>query len=69
MHEDFIQSCLDRLKAAYDTLCVLEQEQGPREALQESATRMVRVLRVLSEYVAQCDGDYAGDRTLLPMAR
>ncbi|KAL3226069.1 hypothetical protein MRX96_004512 [Rhipicephalus microplus] len=30
---------------------------------------MVRVLRVLSEYVAQCDGDFPHDRVILPMAR
>lgn len=66
IHEDMVQSCMDRLKAAYDTVCALGAGDG---AARESATRMVRVLRVLSEYVAQCDGDFPHDRAILPMAR
>ncbi|XP_077513422.1 ubiquitin carboxyl-terminal hydrolase-like faf isoform X2 [Amblyomma americanum] len=67
IHEDLVQSCMDRLKAAYDTVCALQG--GDEVARRESATRMVRVLRVLSEYVAQCDGDFPHDRAILPMAR
>lgn len=68
IHEDFIQSCMDRLKAAYDTLSVLERDPEHRGAGPET-TRMVRVQRVLYEYVHQCDGDYGEERAILPMAR
>lgn len=85
IHEDMLQQCMDRLKAAYDTACALAhnnqggqgegagttREEGSVHSLdvRECGTRMVRALRVLSEYVAQCDGDYPHDRAILPMSR
>ncbi|CAB1329046.1 unnamed protein product, partial [Coregonus sp. 'balchen'] len=55
IHEDFIQSCFDRLKASYDTLCVLEGDKDSINSARQEAVRMVRVLTVLKEYINECD--------------
>ncbi|KAG1670256.1 putative ubiquitin carboxyl-terminal hydrolase FAF-X [Nymphon striatum] len=69
IHEDFIQSCMDRLKAAYDTISVLERDKASVNRMRQETTRMVRVLKVLYEYVNECDADCTDDRSMLPMAR
>ncbi|KAL1022174.1 hypothetical protein UPYG_G00023090 [Umbra pygmaea] len=69
IHEDFIQSCFDRLKASYDTLCVLDRDKDSINCARQEAIRMVRVLTVLKEYINECDSDYHEERTILPMSR
>lgn len=69
IHEDFIQSCTDRLKAAYDTISVLERDKDSVNRVRQETTRMVRVLKVLYEYICECDNAYGEERTFLPMAR
>ncbi|CAB1346501.1 unnamed protein product, partial [Coregonus sp. 'balchen'] len=69
IHEDFIQSCFDRLKASYDTLCVLDGDKDSINWARQEAIRMVRVLTVLKEYINECDSDYHEERTILPMSR
>ncbi|XP_059175144.1 probable ubiquitin carboxyl-terminal hydrolase FAF-X isoform X4 [Physella acuta] len=71
IHEDLITSCIDRLKAAYDTVSVLGQDtdtESKQRVLQETA-RMVRVLTVLKEYLAECDEAHREERTILPLSR
>ncbi|XP_058260184.1 probable ubiquitin carboxyl-terminal hydrolase FAF-X isoform X2 [Hemibagrus wyckioides] len=69
IHEDFIQSCFDRLKASYDTLCVLDGDKDSINCARQEAIRMVRVLTVLKEYINECDSDFHEERTILPMSR
>ncbi|XP_062941292.1 probable ubiquitin carboxyl-terminal hydrolase FAF-X isoform X3 [Cynocephalus volans] len=69
IHEDFIQSCFDRLKASYDTLCVLDGDKDSINCARQEAIRMVRVLTVLREYINECDSDYHEERMILPMSR
>ncbi|KAG8507344.1 putative ubiquitin carboxyl-terminal hydrolase FAF-X, partial [Galemys pyrenaicus] len=69
IHEDFIQSCFDRLKASYDTLYVLDGDKDSINCAKQEAVRMVRVLTVLREYINECDSDYQEERTILPMSR
>ncbi|XP_067314752.1 ubiquitin carboxyl-terminal hydrolase 9X-like isoform X2 [Pseudorasbora parva] len=69
IHEDFIQSCFERLKASYDTLCVLEGDKDSLNCARQEALRMVRVLTVLREYITECDSDYTEERSILPMSR
>lgn len=69
IHEDFIQSCFDRLKASYDTLCVLDGDKDSINCARQEAIRMVRVLTVLKEYINECDSDYHEERSILPMSR
>ncbi|KAK6325421.1 hypothetical protein J4Q44_G00047630 [Coregonus suidteri] len=69
IHEDFIQLCFDRLKASYDTLCVLDGDKDSINCAQQEAIRMVRVLTVLKEYINECDSDYHEERSILPMSR
>ncbi|XP_061081564.1 probable ubiquitin carboxyl-terminal hydrolase FAF-X isoform X1 [Conger conger] len=69
IHEDFVQSCFDRLKASYDTLCVLDGDKDSINCARQEAIRMVRVLTVLREYINECDSDYHEERTILPMSR
>ena len=48
IHEDFIGSCFDRLRAAYDTITVIERDKKDRARLQQELTRLCRVLQVCS---------------------
>lgn len=69
IHEDFIQSCIDRLKAIYDTVSVLEKDKDSTNRVMQETTRMVRVLTVLKEYVGECDEAYNDERSILPLSR
>lgn len=69
IHDDFIQSCVDRLRALYDTVCVLEKDKDSTNRVMQETTRMVRVLTVLREYVAECDEAYTEERSILPLSR
>ncbi|KAH9509417.1 putative ubiquitin carboxyl-terminal hydrolase FAF-X [Bulinus truncatus] len=71
IHEDLITSCVDRLKAAYDTVSVLGQDTdtASKERVLQETARMVRVLTVLKEYLAECDEAYREERTILPLSR
>lgn len=67
IHEDFISSCKDRLKASYDTITVLDQRDSTK--LSQETTRLCRVLKVLSQYVMRCDADFSDERTMIPLFR
>ncbi|XP_060232828.1 probable ubiquitin carboxyl-terminal hydrolase FAF-X isoform X1 [Meriones unguiculatus] len=70
IHEDFLQSCFDRLKASYDTLCVLDGDKDSTvSCARQEASQMVRILMVLREYIRECDSDYHEERMILPMSR
>jgi len=72
IHEDFISSCMDRLKASFDTVTVLQGDAGrtgDSSRIQVELQRLCRVLRVLHEYVSECDGDFQEERTFLPLHR
>ncbi|KAK3596917.1 hypothetical protein CHS0354_031696 [Potamilus streckersoni] len=69
IHEDFIQSCVDRLKALYDTVSILEKEKDSPNRVMQECTRMIRVLTVLKEYVSECDEMYGEERSILPLSR
>ena len=60
---------MDRLKAMYDTLRLLEEDKDGADKVQQEAVRMTRVLTVLREYISEYDSDYTEERTILPMAR
>ncbi|KAK6195512.1 hypothetical protein SNE40_000926 [Patella caerulea] len=69
IHEDFIQSCIDRLKALFDTVSVLEKDKDSISRVMQETIRMVRILTVLKEYVAECDEAYGEERMILPLSR
>ena len=69
IHEDFVSSCFDRLRAAYDTVTVIERDGRDSNKLQQELTRLCRVLGVLHEYVLQCDAAFAEERILVPLYR
>ena len=66
---DFLQDCMDRLKASYDTISVLQKDKDSVQHVQSEAQRMVRVLSVVKEYVAECDDAYGEERVILPLGR
>lgn len=74
IHEDFIQSCMDRLKASLDTIQILVEDRSVSSDENEKkinweTQRMIRVLTVLQEYVTECDQEFMGERTMLPAHR
>lgn len=69
IHEDFITSCIDRLRAAFDTVAILLNDPSAETKIKHESIRMTRVLKVLHEYIHQCDTDFGEERTILPMSR
>lgn len=81
-HETYVSECLDRLRAHYDTVSALSHEDnGIKEdgglvgspatinKLKGEAVKMCRVMKVLQEYIGECDGDFALERKILPLHR
>ncbi len=69
IHEDFLQYCMDRLKASYDTISILEKDKDSVNRMHQEAHRMIRVMTVMREYVAECDDAYGEERAILPLGR
>ncbi|XP_052783474.1 probable ubiquitin carboxyl-terminal hydrolase FAF-X isoform X2 [Mya arenaria] len=69
IHEDFMQTTMDRLKALYDTISVLEGDKESSSQLMAETTRMIRALTVLKEYVNECDEQFGEERSILPLSR
>ncbi len=69
IHMDFLQYCKDRLKASFDTISVLEKDKDSINRVNQEALRMIRVLTVMREYVAECDDAYGEERAILPLGR
>lgn len=56
-------------QAMYDTVSVLDRDKDSVNRVRQETTRMCRVLKVLYEYVSECDGDFGDDRSILPLGR
>jgi len=69
IHEDFLQLCMDRLKASYDTISIIEKDKDSINCRNQEALRMIRVMTVMREYVAECDDAYGEERAILPLGR
>ncbi|KAB7498699.1 putative ubiquitin carboxyl-terminal hydrolase FAF-X, partial [Armadillidium nasatum] len=69
IHEDFIMNCISKLKLMYDSVSLLNRDKDGMNKVRQETTRMCRVLKVLYEYIAECDGDFGDDRSILPLAR
>ncbi|GAB0088843.1 Probable ubiquitin carboxyl-terminal hydrolase FAF [Sergentomyia squamirostris] len=79
-HENFIDECCDRLRSHYDNVLqvnkVIEDVVKQNEDCNDikamrviEADKMCRVLRVLQEYIKECDRTFNGDRYFLPLSR
>ncbi|XP_012278998.1 probable ubiquitin carboxyl-terminal hydrolase FAF-X [Orussus abietinus] len=77
-HENYIAECMDRLKAHFDTVSVLskvrldgkeEREDQMTNKIRMEAIKMCRVMKVLQEYLNECDTAYPGERKILPLHR
>ncbi|XP_071440611.1 ubiquitin carboxyl-terminal hydrolase 9X isoform X2 [Hetaerina americana] len=81
-HENFISECMERLRAHYDTVSVLtkckadstnsltnEPDAASESCLRQEAVKMCRVMKVLQEYVSECDRVFIGERKILPLHR
>lgn len=69
---------MDRLKAHYDTVTVLnrvyldgreEREEQVTNKIKVEAMKMCRVMKVLQEYINECDTAFPGERKILPLHR
>ena len=77
-HETYISECTDRLKAHYDTVTVLRKESLENKEIKDDsvvdeikseALKMCRVMKVLQEYLNECDMAFPGERKILPLHR
>lgn len=70
--EEFILTCMDRLKSFYDIIQILEnngQSDETNREKQQELIKMTRFLKLLYEYLNQCDLNYGDERIYLPMLR
>ncbi|KAF5307812.1 hypothetical protein FQR65_LT06684 [Abscondita terminalis] len=78
-HESYITECHDRLRTHYDVATVYQKTKTETDKefdlnqLQNSITsecvKMCRILRVLHEYLSECDNAFMGERKILPLHR
>lgn len=85
LHETFIGECCQRLQTYYDNIIILSKtidswqlehdcDSGSIECADillrhKEAEKMCRVIRVLSEYIKECDRTFIYDRNKLPLNR
>lgn len=79
-HENFLSECCDRLRSNYDNIVVLtniieEAVKQDKECKENQirrlkmAEKMCRVVRVLMEYIKECDRGFTGERYYLSLNR
>ncbi|KAH1013809.1 hypothetical protein HUJ04_002748 [Dendroctonus ponderosae] len=76
-HLQYIGECYDRLRAHYDTVTILQKSPTDKELdnnqipnrIQAEAVKMCRVMKVLHEYISECDNAFVGERRILPLHR
>lgn len=79
-HDTHISECINRLRALYDTITILsKQDDSCLESNEEQALikrqlkyesiKMCRILRVLYEYINECDNNFTSERKMLPLFR
>lgn len=77
-HETYIAECMDRLKAYYDAVSILRKEaledkedkdENAAEVIKSETMKMCRVMKVLQEYLNECDTAFPGERKILPLHR
>lgn len=78
-HEMFIGECCDRLKSHYDTIVILSKTIDNTISNDPDckdiklrfveAEKMCRIVKVLQEYIKECDRTFTGDRFKLPLSR
>jgi ubiquitin carboxyl-terminal hydrolase 9/24 len=71
-HQTFVAECLERLRAHFDTVSILSKVSMTKDDVIErniEVTKMIRVMKVLYEYLGECDASFNGDRSLLPLHR
>ncbi|XP_017847600.1 probable ubiquitin carboxyl-terminal hydrolase FAF isoform X2 [Drosophila busckii] len=82
-HEMFIGECCSRLRTHYSNILVLGKTMLEDASNQDAnndnskdmkmrcieAEKMCRIIKVLQEYIKECDRSFSGDRSHLPLSR
>ncbi|KAF2881719.1 hypothetical protein ILUMI_24454 [Ignelater luminosus] len=80
-HETYITECYERLRTHYDLATMYQNQKLKTEKDKEfelnqhqnnitsEAVKMCRILRVLHEYLSECDNAFLGERKILPLHR
>ena len=76
-HETYITECYDRLRSHYDTVIGIQRTEYNKELdieqmekrIKAEAIKMCRVIRVLHEYMSECDNSFTDERKILPLHR
>lgn len=77
-HKTFVAECLERLRTYFTlhycshTASILSKTSMDKDDVIErniKVTKMIRVMKVLYEYLVECDVSYNGERFLLPLHR
>lgn len=79
-HDTHISECINRLRALYDTISLLSKQDTSchesnedhalvKSQIRNESVRMCRILRVLYEYINECDNNFTSERKMLPLYR
>lgn len=75
-HDTHISECINRLRAHYDTITILSKQDNTscqtndaKTEIRKESVKMCRVLKVLYEYINECDNNFTSERKLLPLYR
>lgn len=78
-HETYITECHDRLRTHYDVATIYQKSKTETDkefdlnqlqnSITSEAVKMCRILRVLHEYLSECDNAFMGERKILPLHR
>ncbi|CAB4054352.1 USP9_24 [Lepeophtheirus salmonis] len=66
IHEDFISTCMEQLRPIYDTISIMDP--GARDT-EMKYRQLIRILKVLYEYIFECDSDFGEERSYVPLYR
>ncbi|XP_070500116.1 probable ubiquitin carboxyl-terminal hydrolase FAF isoform X3 [Chironomus tepperi] len=76
-HENFISDCCDKIRISYDRILMIKKaiEESTKEHKELEARKIMeadvicRILRVMHEYIKECDRVFTGERMCLSLSR
>ena len=69
IYEDFLRSCINRLKVLFDSVCISLCETTNRVDLHQKTQRMILILTAMGAFINDCNEAYAEERAVLALSR
>jgi len=66
---ELIKCCMEKLKSFYQTVTHLMNDKASQTQIEAQIIKIIRVLKLLCEYIKQCDNKYGDERSILPLEK